>query len=107
MLAPYVLYAPVKDCLKEGLVTVAPIIKKLAKAYADVFIPLDEKFAEALKTQSEPLFYSRDGVHLSNNGAVFAGKLYAEAVAPLIKEFLIRIKCFLTQGKNEHVEFYL
>ena len=86
MLAPYVLDAPGKDFLREGLVTVAPIIRKLAEEYADVFIPLDEKFAAALETQPEALFYSRDGAHLNNNGAAFVGKLYAEAVVPLIKE---------------------
>lgn len=88
MLAPYVLDAPGKDFLKEGLITVGPIIKRLAEKYADVFIPLDEKFAEALKTQPEPLFYSRDGAHLNENGAILVGGIYAEAVKPLIKEFL-------------------
>ena len=88
MLAPYVLDAPGKDFLRDGLVTVSPIIRKLAEKYADVFIPLDEKLAEALKTQPEPLFYSRDGAHLNDNGAQFVGKLFAEAVTPLVKELL-------------------
>ena len=85
MIAPYVLDADDKDMMKEDLKTVQPIIRKLAEEFADVFIPLDEHFAKALQTQPEPKFYSKDGVHPNENGAEFIGKLYAEAVKPLIE----------------------
>ena len=39
---------------------------------------------EALKSQPEPLYYSKDGVHPNENGRQFIGKLYAEAIKPLI-----------------------
>ena len=61
------------------------LIRELADEYADVFIPLDELFAEAIKTQPEPKFYSADGVHPNANGAEFIGKIYAEAIEPLLK----------------------
>ena len=60
-------------------------MRKLAEEFADVYIPLDEKFNEAMKTQPEPRFYSGDGIHPNQNGAQFIGKLYAEAVDSLLK----------------------
>jgi len=80
MLAPFVLDHPTKGQLKEDLKTVRPIVRELAEKYADVFIPLDDLFAEALKTQPEALYYSADGVHPNENGSRFIGEAYAKAV---------------------------
>ena len=85
VLAPFVLDAPDKDHLRSDLVTVKPIVKALADEFADAYIPLDELFAEALKTQPAPLYYSGDGVHPNENGARFIAKAYAETVESLIK----------------------
>ena len=57
----------------------------MADEYADVYIPLDKHFEEALKTAPEKLYYSADGVHPNENGAKFIAKLYAEAIETLIK----------------------
>ncbi len=62
-----------------------PTIRKITAEYADVYVPLDTMVAQALKTQSEPYFYSADGVHPNPNGAELIGKIYAEAVKPLIE----------------------
>lgn len=88
MLSPYVLDAVDKDYIREDLKTVLPIVRELACEFADVFIPLDLHFEEALKTQPEPLYYSADGVHPNDNGRAFIGKVYAEAVIPLIKSLI-------------------
>ena len=85
MISPYVLDAPDKDYLRHDLVTVIPIVEELAREFADVYIPLNEKFTEALKTQPEPKYYSADGVHPNPNGAEFIGKLCAEAIDSLLK----------------------
>ena len=71
--------------INEDLKTVGPIVKKLADEFADVYIPLDVHFAEALKTQPEALYYSDDGVHPNANGSAFIGRIYAEAIQPLLK----------------------
>ena len=84
MLAPYLLDCEDKPLMREGLKTVLPIVRRLAEEFADVYIPLDEKFEEAMKTQPEPKYYSGDGVHPNQNGAAFIGKLYAEAVESLL-----------------------
>ena len=83
MLSPYLLDAEAVDYMKEDLKTVLPIIRELAEEFADVYIPLDELFDEAMKTQPSPLYYSADGVHPNANGAEFIGKCYAEAVNKL------------------------
>jgi lysophospholipase L1-like esterase len=85
MIAPYVLDAEDKDFLREDHKKIIPIVRALAEEFADVYIPLDEKFDEAVKTQPEPRFYSGDGVHPNQNGAEFIGKLYAEAIEPLLR----------------------
>ena len=85
MIAPYVLDAEDKDFLREDHKKIIPIVRALAEEFADVYIPLDEKFDEAVKTQPEPRFYSGYGVHPNQNGAEFIGKLYAEAIEPLLR----------------------
>lgn len=85
ILAPFVLDAEDKDMLRKDIKSILPIVRELAEEFADAYIPLDELFAEALKNQPEPLYYSADGVHPNENGAAFIGKYYAEAVKPLLK----------------------
>ena len=85
MIAPYLLDCEGKDAIKADLAKVMPTIRALAEEFADVYVPLDEHFAEALKTQPEPKYYSADGVHPNQNGAEFIGRLYAEAIEPLLK----------------------
>lgn len=87
MLSPYLLDAQPHEGMREELKEVLPAIRELADEFADVFIPLDREFEEALKNQPEPRYYSADGVHPNENGARFIGKLYSEAVKPLIKKF--------------------
>ena len=85
ILAPFYLDAEENAYLREDLKTIHPIVKELADKYADVYVPLDEYFAEALKKQPEALYYSKDGVHPNENGSEFIGRIYAEALKPLLK----------------------
>ena len=84
ILSPYVLDAEDKAYLREDLKTVLPIVRELAEEFADVYVPLDEKFDEALLTQPSSRYYSTDGVHPNENGSKFIGKLYAEAIEKLL-----------------------
>ena len=83
MLSPYVLDAADKTHMKKDLETVLPIIRDLAQKYADVYIPLDELFEEAIKIQPHAMYYSDDGVHPNVNGARFIGECYAREVQKL------------------------
>ena len=85
ILAPFYLDSEENAFIIEDLKTVGPIVKKLADEFADVYIPLDVHFAEALKTQPKALYYSDDGVHPNANGSAFIGRIYAEAIQPLLK----------------------
>ena len=86
MLTPFLLDKEPFEGMREEVVRAQAIVKRLAEEFSDVYIPLDEHFEEALKTQPEPLYYSGDGVHPNDNGRMFIGKLYADAVDPIIKE---------------------
>ena len=88
ILSPYLLDCEEKESWRVELNSILPIIRDLAKEFADVYIPLDEIFEEALKTQPEPRFYSGDGVHPNENGAKFIGKQYFDAIAPLLRSML-------------------
>ena len=86
ILAPFLLDDEKKESWRPELEAILPIIRGLADEFADVYIPLDELFAEALKTQPEPRYYSDDGVHPNQNGSEFIAKHYLEAVAPILKQ---------------------
>ena len=85
ILAPFLLDDEDKESWRVELDTILPIVRTLADEFADVYVPLDEHFAEALKTQPEPRYYSPDGVHPNVNGAKFIAELYTKAVKELIK----------------------
>ncbi|MBE6706484.1 MAG: GDSL family lipase [Ruminococcaceae bacterium] len=87
ILSPFLLDKEPFEGMREDLERMLPIVRKLADEFADVYVPLDKYFEEALKTQPEPLYYSGDGVHPNDNGRAFIGKLYAEAIDGLIKQF--------------------
>ena len=85
MLAPYILDSRDKRIMMgNDLDKLLDIIKKLADEFADVYIPLNELFEEALNTQPEYQYYSADGIHPNENGAKFIGNAYFEYVKPLI-----------------------
>jgi len=84
MISPFLLDAEKNQHLREGYLRILPIVRRLADEFADVFLPINEYFDEALKTQLEPLYYSGDAVHPNSNGAAFIGEKYAEAIKPLI-----------------------
>lgn len=88
MLEPFLLDNEEKESWRPEVERVIGIVRSLADEFADVYIPLNELFAEALKTQPEPQFYSADGVHPNDNGRAFIGKHYAEAIAPLLESML-------------------
>ncbi|MBQ8173961.1 MAG: SGNH/GDSL hydrolase family protein [Clostridia bacterium] len=84
ILAPYLLDCDKVDHMREELVSVLNIVRKLADEFADAYIPLDLLFEEAMETQPEPLYYSGDGVHPNKNGAAFIGRHLADAFASLL-----------------------
>ena len=86
MMSPFLLDCDKYDAMREDVKKIIPTVRALAEEFADVYIPLDEYFEKALKTQPEPLYYSADGVHPNENGSRFIGKIYADAVQPIIEQ---------------------
>ncbi len=85
LLQPYLLDGEETAHFRAELDRIIAIVNRLADEYADAYVRLDEMFAEAMKTQPEPCYYSRDGVHPNANGATFIAEHYLEAVKPLIE----------------------
>ena len=85
MLSPFLLDNEKKEAWRPELESILTIVRELADEFADAYVPLNELFAEALKNQPTPQYYSPDGVHPNEAGARFIGEHYARAVAPLIE----------------------
>ena len=84
ILCPFLLPSLDKEDWRCEVESICAIVRRLADEYADAYLPLDEKFAEALPTAPTPMHYSLDGVHPNAAGAEFIGGLYCEAILPLL-----------------------
>ena len=80
MLAPYLLDCDRVEHMREDLSRLLVIVRRLADEFADAYIPLDQLFEEAVKTQPEPLYYSADGVHPNADGHAMMAKAILEAM---------------------------
>ena len=83
MMEPFLI--PVEDKLffREDLAPKIEIIRKLAREYADAYLPTDGLLQSAF-IGDEPKSYAEDGVHPTPKGAEFIGKLYAEYMTQLL-----------------------
>ncbi len=73
-----------KEYFREDMNPKIMITRKLAREYADVYIPLDGYFAAAC-VEKDSLFWSEDGVHPNNNGAALMGRHFADALDKIIE----------------------
>lgn len=85
MLEPFLLHAPDKEYFRVDLNPKIDIVRKLAKEFADFYIPLDGLFASA-SIGVDDLHWSEDGVHPNANGSEYIGDLYANAINILLDE---------------------
>lgn len=85
MLEPYLLHdTPDKDRWRADLDAKIDAARRLAREFADAYVPLDGLFASAC-VGYQPTHWSPDGVHPNENGAEFIGRYYTDAAAGLIK----------------------
>ena len=61
------------------------VVRKLAREFADYYIPLDGLLAQACVGQN-CYHWSEDGVHPNANGSEFIGRLYADAFKRIISK---------------------
>ena len=84
MIEPYIVPAEDKMFFYQDLFPKILVERKLAREFADVYMPLDGLLAQ-LAIDRPYSDFSDDGVHPNASGAQIIGKLYADYIAPLIK----------------------
>lgn len=84
MMEQFLLSVPDKDFFRVDLDPKIDIVRRLAREFADVYIPLDGLFAAA-SIKKEPTYWAADGVHPTAEGAKFIAEHYCNAVKELLK----------------------
>lgn len=84
MMEQFLLSVPDKDFFRVDLNPKIDIVRRLAREFADVYIPLDGLFA-AESIKKAPTFWAADGVHPTADGAKFIAAHYFDAVKELLK----------------------
>lgn len=85
MIEQYLLPNEEKDFFREDLDYKIDVERKLAREFADVYVPLDGILAKAL-IEKPSTYFSDDGVHPNKNGSEFIGKIYADAFDELLEK---------------------
>lgn len=83
MMEPFLIPVEDKQYFREDLYQKIEIERKLAREFADVYMPTDGILSSAF-IGDDPLSYADDGVHPTEKGADYIGKLYAEYISKLI-----------------------
>lgn len=84
IIEPFLIPVPDKEFFRVNLDPNIQIIRKLAREYADIYLPTDGLLAFAF-IGDEPTSFAADGVHPTAKGADFIGRLYCEYAVPLLK----------------------
>ena len=85
MLEAFLLPVPDKEYFRVDLDPKIHIERRLAREFADYYIPLDGLFAQNC-IGVEPTHWSPDGVHPNENGSELIGRFYADAFNKMIKQ---------------------
>lgn len=83
MLEPFLIPGAGRDHVREDLWKKIEVERKLAREFADVYLPTDGLLQSAF-IGDDPLTYSADGIHPTEKGAKYIANLYAEYIKPLI-----------------------
>lgn len=87
MIEPFLIPGTEKEFFREDLDFKIDVVRRLAREYADVYLPTDGLLASAYIGKT-PTDFAADGVHPTPYGAEFIGKLYVEYISPLIEELV-------------------
>jgi acyl-CoA thioesterase-1 len=84
MIEPFLLHnSPDKDKWRADLNPKIDAARRLAREFADVYIPLDGLFAAA-SVEKQPSYWAADGVHPTQEGAKFIAAIYVDAVSKIL-----------------------
>ncbi len=85
MIEQFLLPVEDKDYFRVDLNGKIDVERKLAREFADYYIPLDGLFAQAC-VEKDSSYWSDDGVHPNKNGSEFIGRIYADAFKKIIEK---------------------
>lgn len=83
MLEPFLIYFEERQFCREDLDPKIQVVRKLAREYADVYIPTDGLLAAAYNND-DPQTFAEDGVHPTPKCAEIIGKIYADNISKII-----------------------
>ncbi len=83
MIEPFTVHEDT-DLWREDLYLKINAYRRLAKEYADAYLPMDGLIA-MMCVEAPPSHWSMDGIHLAEPGIERMGQYVAKAVAPLIE----------------------
>ena len=77
---------PVEDKLyfREDLYRKIEVIRKLAREYADVYMPTDGLLQSAF-IGDDPISYAEDGVHPTEKGARYIARIYCDYISKILE----------------------
>jgi lysophospholipase L1-like esterase len=84
MMEQFLLPTDDKEYFREDINPKIMITRKLAREFADVYVPIDGYFAAAC-VERDSLYWSDDGVHPNNNGSALIARHYADAVDKILE----------------------
>lgn len=85
MLEPYLIHdVPEKDAWRADLDAKIDACRRLAREFADEYVPLDGILAAA-SVHEPPVHWAADGIHPTRAGAELIARYYVEAALPLLK----------------------
>ena len=78
---------PVEDKLffREDLYRKIEVIRKLAREYADVYMPTDGLLNAAF-IGDDPISFAEDGVHPTEKGAKLIAQIYCDCISKIIEK---------------------
>lgn len=85
IMEPFLIPVADKQFFRENLGLKIEVIRKLAREYADVYLPTDGLLQSAF-IGDDPTSFCADGVHPTAKGAEYIGKLYVQYISKLIEE---------------------
>lgn len=87
MMEPFLIPVDDKLYFREDLYKKIEVERKLAREYADVYLPTDGLLNAAF-IGDDPLSFAADGIHPTDKGAQFIGNMYAQYVAKIIDKMV-------------------
>lgn len=85
LMEPFLIPVDDKLYFREDLYRKIEVVRKLAREYADVYLPTDGLLQSAF-IGDDPLSFAEDGVHPTEKGARYIAGLYCDYISKIIEK---------------------